>query len=154
VPVITVSGDPTLTRAQTLLFGHNARARIELGALETALLHRYPAAFAAYGKACRRGRLKPGDTWTWREATTRLAFCVVRESSVGATRLRYVQAALHRLARDYRLEGITSLAIAPLGSRFEWPEMQTLIALAFRGAALPVIVYRDYRPGVAADEPL
>lgn len=149
-----VSGDPLLTQAQALAFGHNARGRTELGRLETLLLNRYAAAFSIYRKQCRQGRVQPGTFWLWRESQPRLAFMVVRESSVSPTRLRHVQAAVLRLARDYFLEGITSLAIAPLGSPSEWPECRPILTQWLEPVALPVVVYERYLPDVRADEAL
>lgn len=147
-----VTGDPLLTELQTLAFGHNARARTELGALETRLLQRYPAPFAAYQKSCRADRVKAGSLWTWRESRPQLLFMVVRDTSVGATRLRYVQNILLKIARDYRLEGIHSLAIARLGNDFEWREIKTLIDLWLRRCPISIVVYETYQPGVKADE--
>lgn len=152
MPVLHVQGDPLLTQAQTLAFGHNARARSEWDALPSALLYAHPTAFAAYSKACRRARVRAGDFYIWRAGRPLLAFLVIRESAVGATRLRYVQSALLRIARDYRLEGIHTLAIAPLGSAAEWPEIRGLAVALFRRSALPVVIYDAYRPGVRADE--
>jgi hypothetical protein len=147
-----VSGDPLLTNAQVLAFGHNARGRIELGALETALLQAYPTAFAAYAKQCRSGRIKTGGYWLWRESKPMLMFMTVRESSVGAARLRYVQACVMKLAQQYRLDGIHSLALAPIGNRLEWREMLPILAYWLQSLALPVTVYTDYLPGVNADK--
>jgi len=152
MPITYVSGDPLLTRAQTLAFGHNARGRSELGALETALLHRYPAAFATYGKNCRSRRIKPGAFWTWRESQPHLAFLVVRETSVGATRVRFVESALMTLARDYRLHSLISLAIAPLATSLEWTVLKPVVDYWLRACPLPVTVYEQYVPGVAAEE--
>lgn len=152
MPITFVTGDPLLTQAQTLLFAHNARGRTELGALETALLHQYPPAFSAYGKACRSERVKAGDYWIWRESAPMLCFCVVRESSVGATRLRYVQGAIHKLARDYRLDSIKSLAIAPIGTRLEWTEIKTVMVGVLKASPLPIFLYEAYVPGQRADE--
>ena len=45
MPVSYVSGDPLLTCAQVLAFGHNARGRTEPGEFDTALMSRCPAAF-------------------------------------------------------------------------------------------------------------
>ncbi|MCA9904464.1 MAG: hypothetical protein KC547_11455, partial [Anaerolineae bacterium] len=50
----------------------------------------------------------------WREAQPWLGFMIVRESSVGPTRLRFVQQIALTLARDYQLDGIRSVAIASL----------------------------------------
>lgn len=149
--VRVVSGDPQLTRADFLAFGHNARGRLETTALEAALRRAYPAAFASYQKQCRQGRIVAGGYWAWRESRPRLLFMVVRESSVGATRLRHVQSVLFRLARDYRLEGIRSVAIAPLGSPHEWREAQRLVRSALGNSRLDVVLYTAYQPGVSAE---
>lgn len=154
MPLFYVSGDPLHTQAHVLAFGYNARGRTELGTFETQLSNRYPAAFSAYRKQCDAQRLKPGDYWVWRESKPALAFLVVRESSVGATRLRYVQSAAMNLGRDYRLEGFKSLAIAPLGSEHEWPEIKLVLQTWFGMAALPVVIYDTYLPGVTAEETL
>lgn len=152
MPLSLVTGDPLLTQAGYLAFGHNARGRAELGPLETALMQQYPAAFAAYQQRCRKGRMKAGEFWLWTETVPRLIFMVVRESSVGATRLRYVQSALLSLARDYPLHSIQSLALAPLGNAYEWPEVRLLVTRWLGNLSLPVTVYDEYRPGLRALE--
>jgi hypothetical protein len=152
MPLLAVSGDPLLTRAHTLAFGHNARGRTELGPLETLLLNRYPAAFAMYGRRCQSGRIVAGEYWIWRESQPCLAFLVVRNSSVSAARLRHVQMIALALARDYALAGIHSLALAPLAAGSEWPPVQLVLEESFARSALPVILYQSYRPGVQADE--
>ncbi len=152
MPIIYVSGDPLLTGAQFLAFGHNSRGRTELGALESAAMQRYPAAFSAYQKQCRRERIKTGTYWLWPESTPSLMFLAVRESSVGAVRLRFAQSVMLTLARDYGRENIHSLAIAPLGSKQEWPEIKKVIEQWLGQSALSVVVYEEYLPGVRADE--
>jgi len=151
MPISYVSGDPLLTRAQSLAFGHNAKGRTEMGALETLLLNRYPAAFATYGKNCRSGRIKAGALWTWRESRPNLTFLVIRETAVGATRLRFVESAIMTLARDYRQYNLTSLAIAPLANPLEWKAIRPVIDYWLRVCPLPVTVYEGYVPGVAGE---
>jgi hypothetical protein len=152
MPITYVSGDPLLTRAQTLAFGHNAKGRSELGTLETVLLNHYPPAFATYGKNCRSGRVKPGTFWTWRESKPFLMFLVVRETSVGATRLRFVEGAIMMLARDYRLHNLTSVAIAPLANELEWKALKPVVDYWLRACPLPVTIYERYQKGVAAED--
>lgn len=151
MPLTYLQGDPLLTQAQFLLIGHNARGRTEVGRLETQLLHRWPAAFATFHKQCRSGRIKPGTFWVWRESKPQLMFAVVRASSVGATRSRYVESVALLLARDYKREGIRSLAIAPLGDSQEWPAFRPLLEYWLGRSALDVLVYDTYLPGVAAE---
>ncbi|MBZ0297647.1 MAG: hypothetical protein K8L99_34135 [Anaerolineae bacterium] len=151
MPITYVSGDPLLTQQQILAFGHNAKGRTELGVLETQLLNLYPAPFATYGKQCRNERIKPGDLWLWRETQPMLGFMVIRESAVGATRLRHVEAVLLKMVRDYRLENIESVAFAPIGTREEWPALRPVVDYWLSSAPFPCVVYEQYLPGVAAE---
>jgi hypothetical protein len=151
MPIAYVTGDPVLTRAQTLVFGHNAKARTEVGVLEMRLFNLYPAAFATYRKQCANGRIKPGMIWLWRESQPFLAFMVIRASSVGSTRSRYVENGLLTLARDYQLYGLTSLAIAPLGSQEEWVGLRPLMDYWIGLCPLPVVVYERYEAGVQGE---
>ena len=142
-------GDPLRTPLPALAFDTNALGRVEVTPLHTALLDRYPAAFASFGKAARSGRLKAGQIWLWRESTPHLCFLIVRESPVGSTRVRYVDSAALTLARDYRLYGLSSLAIAPLGTTAEWPSLREVLARWLGPSSLPVRVYERSLP--AAD---
>ncbi len=151
MPLSFVTGDPLLTHCQILAFGHNAKGRTELGHLETVLHNLYPAAFATYGKQCRNDRIKTGTMWVWREGQPALGFMTVRESAVGATRLRYVESVLLTLVRDYRLQNIHSIAIAPLGSSEEWPALKPVLTYWLNQCPFPCVVYEQYLPGIAAE---
>ncbi len=147
-----VSGDPLLTQAQVLAFGHNRRGQIESGELESRLMYLYPAAFSSYARQCRRGRIASGEHWVWRESQPYLMFLTIRESSVGATRLRYVQSIAIEIARRHLLEGYNSLAVAPLGEPAEWPEIKLILESWLQQAKLRVIVYDEYQPDVQVNE--
>lgn len=151
MPIQYVSGDPLLTSAQVLAFGHNARGRLELGALETILHHHFPAAFSTYSKRCRAGKIKAGTLWLWRESRPMLGFMVVRDSPVGATRLRYVENVVLMLARDFQREAITSIAVAPFWDNLEWPTLKPVFDYWLGKAALACVVYERYLPGTAAE---
>lgn len=151
MPLTYIAGDPLLTKMQTLAFGTNAQGRTEVTPLADELHRLFPAAFATYRKQARAGRVQPGELWVWRESAPRLAFMVVRASAVGATRPRYVDAAALRLARDHRLEGITSVAIAPLGRDEEGPSIREALEMLLPLADLPVVAYTRYLPGVMGE---
>lgn len=151
MPLTYVSGDPLLTRQQVLAFGMNAAGRTETTPLAAALLARYPTAFASYGKLCRQGRIETGTIWYWRETQPALAFMVVRETAVGATRLRFADAVAMTLARDYPREGIRSMALAPLGAEHEAQDLKTTLERWLAKVALPLVFYEAYQPGVAAE---
>jgi hypothetical protein len=149
-----VSGDPLLTQADFLAFAHNARARTEMGPLETRLLRAYPAAFATYSKMARHKRISTGEYMMWRESAPKLIFMVLRQTAVGATRLRYVQDAAMKIIRDHRLEGIKRLAVAPLCDPVQWDEVKKVLVNWFNQTKLPVIIYDKYIPDEAAEETL
>ena len=86
-------------------------------------------------------RIKPGMLWMWREEKLNLMFLVVRESSVGMTRMRFVENIMMTIARDYTLYGLTSLAIAPLGSRDEWVLLRPVVEYWLKMCPLPISVY-------------
>jgi hypothetical protein len=151
MPLTYVSGDPLLTHCQTLGFGHNAAGRTEVGALATALLYRYPAAFAAYGRQCRGGKVKAGDVWLWPEGKQQLGFLAIRATAVGTTRMRYLEAALMTLARDYHLYGIRSLALADLSGELDWMAVKDITERWFAKSKLAVVVYEHYAPGVEGE---
>lgn len=153
MPIRFVSGDPLLTQQQTLAFGFNLRARSEITPLALAVERQWPTAFAAYRKQTKRGRIKAGDVWLWHDTTPKLAFWIVRESSVGATRPRFVYSAGLRTRRDYMLDGVQSLAIAPLGRDHESESIREALSLTLVNAPLDIIVYTDYIAGVFAEAP-
>ena len=130
-----------LTTAKTLAFGFNAQGRVEVSPLETRLYDAYPAAFAGFRKQCHGGRIKPGMLWLWPEVQQSLLFMVVRESSVGMTRVRYVENALMTMARDYPLYGLTSVALAPLGSGEEWELLRPVVRYWLEPSPLDVTIY-------------
>jgi hypothetical protein len=151
MPLTYVSGDPLLTNQPMLAIGSNAAGRTETSPLAMALLTRYPAAFASYGKLCHQGRIAPGTMWVWRETKPALAFMVVRETPVGASRLRYIDAVIMMLARDYMLDNICYIAIALLGAEHELDDIKGVLDRWLTKVLLPVIAYTGYQPGIAAE---
>ena len=141
MPITVVTGDPLATQAQTLAFGFNAKGRVEVSGFETRLYDAYPSAFASFRKQCNSGRIKPGMLWMWREIQINVLFLVVRESSVGMTRLRFVENTVMTIARDYPLYGLTSVAIAPLGSKEEWVLLRPVVDYWLKACPLDVTVY-------------
>ena len=76
---------------------------------------------------------------------------VVRETPVGAARLRYVDGVVMTLARDYRLDNIPGIAIAPLGADHENAAISEIITRWLAKTALSVTLYTAYQPGIAAE---
>jgi hypothetical protein len=141
MPLTLITGDPLTTDADVLAFGYNARGRNELDALIVQLQYRQPAAFSAYGKRTRAGKVKTGEIWVWREAKPALAFLAVRESSTGASRVRYVYGSLASLLRDAALSGWGSIAIAALAPPMEMPALMPVLREVCATTSVDVRVY-------------
>jgi hypothetical protein len=120
------------------------------------LRQQHPAAFAAYEQRCRKGRIRAGKHFLWLDSRPRLLFMAVRESAAGTTRLRYVQSVALTIARDFRMEGITSLAIAPPFNSDQdwmaWDEMKKVLEQWLGPSTLPVVIYDQIMHGIRADE--
>jgi len=79
--------------------------------------------------------------WSWSESLPRLLFLTVRESSVGATRLRYVEAALMTITREYYYYDLQSVALAPLTGKEDWPSMRPVVDYCLSACPLEIVVY-------------
>jgi hypothetical protein len=148
-----VRGDIFLTRAQTLAIGIDSSGRLGTSALFTALHDRCPVFVSECRKQGRAGILKPGAVWFWREAVPWVAGLVVRDTPQGATRLRYVDAAMLTLHRNREQEGLLSLAVMRLGDDTEWPAVRHIVETYLGQLGMPTVIYEDYLPGIAAEAP-
>lgn len=154
MPLIFVDGDPLLTQCQWLAIGHNARGRHETTPFMTEANATYPAPFGMYARQARKGKQQTGQWWSWSESQPRLLFLTVRDSNVGATRLRYVQHILIQIARDYTLYNWQSIAIAPLGNEYEQHDILQLMHQWLSRVTIPIVMYRSYIPNQFAEEGL
>lgn len=152
MPLKYVSGDPLLTKCEMLAIAHNAKGRTEVDALNQHLMQKFPTAFSSYVQRCRRNKQDGGDLFIWTQTKPQLVFLTVRDSSVGATRLRHMQKCLMTIARDYKHYNMKSLALVPIGNTHERPEIIPLYETWFNKITLPVIIYENYEAGLAADE--
>jgi hypothetical protein len=146
-----VQGDIFLTRAQVIATGIDAVGRLGASALHTALRDRCPVFVSECRKQGRAGTLTPGMVWIWREGVPWVAGMVVRETPQGATRLRYVEAAMLNLCKIQEREGLLSLAVMRLGDDAEWPAVRHIVEAYLDQLALPAVIYEEYLPGIAAE---
>jgi hypothetical protein len=149
--VESVRGDVFLTHMQVIGIGIDSAGRLGTSALYTALHDRCPVFVSECRKRGRAGALAPGSVWIWREAVPWVAGMVVRETPQGATRLRYVEAAMLNLYRSREQEGLLSLAVMRLGDDTEWPAVRRIVEAYLDQLELPAVIYEDYVPGIAAE---
>lgn len=147
-----VKGDIFQTRAQAIALGINAAGRSDSSELHVALQDRYPVFASEYRRRGRAGLLRPGTLWTWREGKPWIIGMAVQETPQGAARLRFVEAAMLSLLKNWQQEQLTALALMRLGTDAEWPQVREVVAHYLSQTALPVIVYEAYVPGIAAEK--
>ena len=154
MPLITVSGDPLLTNCQVVAFGYNARGQSESRAEQIRLYQTYPAIFSVFRRQARKGKIKSGIAWHWNETTPNFALWIIRESSFGATRIRYVQSIVMNFVRDYKLYNIRSLALIRPGTPIEYEELHPILEQWLDPLPIPIVLYETYESGIKADEAL
>jgi ribA/ribD-fused uncharacterized protein len=153
VTVRFVRGDIFLSQAQTLAHGCNARGRMGAGiALE--IRNRFPTMFEEYRRRCHRGELQPGTVYLEKGTSPWILNLITQDTTAGA-QLDHVERCVRWIAVDWEIEGITSVAMPRIGSGLgglPWEAVLPLIEELLGPLSLPVWVYDEYLPGVAADE--
>jgi hypothetical protein len=145
-----VRGDIFLTQTQAVAVGLSANGRLGVSPFQTTLHDRYPVFISECYRRGRVGTLPPGTVWFWREGQPWLVGMVVQETPQGAVRLRYVEAAMLNLYKNWDLEGLRSLALMRFGDDTEWPAVRTVIEDYLNRIPLSVVVYENHQPGVPA----
>lgn len=146
-----VQGDIFLTQAQAIAVGVSANGRLGVTPFHTVLHDRYPVFISDCNKRGRASALAPGAVWVWREAQPWLVGLVIQDTPQGAARLRYVETAMLNLYKDWEHERLRSLAMMRFGDDGEWPAVRAILEDYLGRITLPVIVYDQYQPGVAAE---
>jgi O-acetyl-ADP-ribose deacetylase (regulator of RNase III) len=158
-----VSGDILLSRAHVLAHGVAPGDHFDSG-LALALRERWPAMVKDFRHFCRVSRAAPGSLWTWGgPGGVRIVNLLTQApprtqgARPGGARVSYVHRALKALASEIERQGWSSVALPRLATgvgRLSWDDVRPLLERHLGGLGIPVIVYTEYRPGVAAPEPL
>lgn len=94
---------------------------------------RYPAMFAAYRLACRRGEIEPGSLWLWRSPDGKMVFnAAVKDDWKNPSRIEWVESCLNLLVRNCHSMGIKSLALPWLGAMNGWIPVEQIKAVTRR----------------------
>jgi len=139
-------GDIFVAEAQVIGIGLNAAGHSEVTPFFTALADRYPVFVSEYRRRGRAQTLTPGDLWLWRDSQPWLMGMIVRDIPQGATRLRYVEAAVLNLYKNWEIEGVRSLAIMRLAEGAEWLPARGILEYYLGNIPLPVMVFESYLP--------
>ncbi|MCD4685378.1 MAG: hypothetical protein K8S97_05540 [Anaerolineae bacterium] len=151
MPHTFVQGDILLTRAGAIAVGIDAAGRLGTDPIYTTIRDRYPVFVSECQRHGRADALLPGSLWVWREGTPWIIALVVRETPQGATRLRYVEAALLKLMQQWEQEQLSSVALLRLSTDEEWPQLRNVVGHYLDLMQREIVVYDQYLPGVDAE---
>lgn len=151
MPQSFVQGDIFLTRAGAVALGIDAAGRLGTDFITTALRDRFPVFVSECQRRGRVGTQPPGSIWVWREGTPWIIALIVRETPQGATRTRYVEAALLKLMQQWEQEQLRSVALLRLGTDEEWPQLREVAVHYLDLLQRDVVVYDHYLPRIAAE---
>ncbi len=146
-----VRGDIFLTRCQTIVLGLSANGQLDASEFHRALNDRYPVFVSDYRRRARADALIPGAIWIWSEARPWICAAILRETPHGTLRLRFVESVMLKLVQAWSTERLGSLALMRFDDGIDWSAARTIVDTFVTAAALPVIVYEDYLPSIAAE---
>lgn len=161
-----ISGDLLLSKADLIAHGVAPNDDFKNG-IARALREACPAMYKDFRHYCKLQHPKPGSLWLWQGVDPagrhlRFAALFTQEPASrggghgGRARTEYVNHALHELRKLVPKEQIRSVALPKLATgvgALEWEHVLPLIHAQLGGLGIPVYVYSDYKPGVAANEP-
>ncbi|MCC7061222.1 MAG: macro domain-containing protein [Planctomycetes bacterium] len=162
-----LSGDLLLSKAELIAHGVAPNDDWKQG-IARALREACPAMYKDFRHYCKQESPKPGTLWLWQgvDANGRhLRFCALftQEASshtgghAGPAHTEYVNHALHELKKLLEREKLQSIALPKIATGvggLEWQHVLPLIRAQLGELKIPVLVYADYKPGLAAEEPL
>jgi len=157
----SVSGDILQSSAQALAHGVAPGDHFNQG-LALALRQAYPAMAKDFRHYCQLEHPKPGEVWIWGGPDgKRIVSLLTQEpaktsqSHPGKATTHNVNVALRNLRRVAEEEAFTSLALPRLATGvggLAWEDVLELIERHLGDLPIPVYVYAQYQPDVAAGE--
>lgn len=162
-----LSGDLLLSKADLIAHGVAPHDDFKNG-LALALREACPAMYKDFRHWCKQQNPKPGSLWQWQGVDqtgrhVRIVALLTQEppgregGHAGGARTEYVNRALHELKKLVEREHIGCIALPRLATGvggLDWQHVLPLIQAQLGGLKIPVFVYADFKPGVAAAEPL
>ena len=139
-----VRGDLFRSSAQTITNPINCRG-VMGGGLALEFRHRFPEMFQDYVQRCRRGEVRIGKPYIWRNPTGRhvLNF-LTKDDWRNPSRLEYIEEGLRYLVGHCAEMGITSLAFPALGcglGGLEWRVVRPVMERELSRLGIPVEIF-------------
>lgn len=139
--VRVLHGDIFRSSTQTLTNPINCRG-VMGGGLALEFRNRFPVMYQDYVARCRRGEVKVGRPYVWRNpAEPSVLNFPTKDDWRDPSKLEYVEEGLRYLANHYREMGVVSLAMPALGcglGGLEWSKVRPLMERELSNLDIPV----------------
>ncbi|MDH4147322.1 MAG: macro domain-containing protein [Acidimicrobiia bacterium] len=157
-----LTGDVLRSSAAAVAHGVSPDDHFDQG-LALALRERWPAMYKDFRHYSHTSGPQPGGLWSWAGADGRRIVALFTQADVqqhgrrkATASVEHVNHSLRALRRLVEEEHIDSLALPRLATGvggLQWTEVEPLIEQRLGDLDIPVYVYAQYQPGVAAVEP-
>lgn len=160
-----VRGDILLSKAKAIAHSVAPNDDFKSG-LALQLRERFPAMYKDFRHWCKTEHPKPGEIWAWagvgQDGPLHIVALLCQEGAYGhgerpgPAHLEHVNHALKKLRAWLEAEQVESLALPRIATgvgRLAWSDVERVLEQHLAGAKLPVAVYAEFAPGVAAKEP-
>lgn len=142
-------GDIFQSKAQTVTATVNCVGIMGKG-LAKEFRQRFPDMYKEYAKICRKGELKKGSFYLYKNLHVQILCFPTKDNWKGPSKYEFIEEGLKTLKRDYKKLGIDSLAIPPLGcgiGGLEWSKVKELIIKYLSDLPIDIEVYEPLEIG-------
>ncbi len=156
-----VKGDILLTDAQAIAHGVAPNDHFDTG-LALSLRKNYPAMAKDFRHFCRLENPSAGEVWMWGTVNKARFFNLMTQEPArtvnahpGEATLQNVDHCLKNLEKMVKEEGITSLALPKLATRYgklDWDDVLPLINKRLGSLDIPIYIYSTFIEGEKAVE--
>lgn len=137
------------SNAQTLIATVNCVGIMGKG-LAKEFRQQYPEMFKEYSKACKRGELKKGYLFLYKDLFKWILCFPTKDNWKGSSKYEFIEEGLKAIKDNYSQWSIRSLAVPPLGcglGGLDWKVVKQLISKYLNDLPIEIIVYEPLEVG-------
>ena len=148
-------GDLFRSKAQTLVNAVNCVGVMGKG-LAKEFRDRWPGMFREYAAACRRGEVRSGKPFLYRERASQILCFPTKDHWKDPSRYELIEEGLRAIRDHYREWEIRSLALPALGcglGGLEWEKVRVLMEKHLKDLQIDIEVYAPSDADLMVDRP-
>lgn len=135
--------------AQTLMATVNCVGIMGKG-LAKEFRQKYPEMFKEYAKACKKGELRKGHLFLYKDLLKWILCFPTKDNWKGPSKYEFIEEGLKAVRENYSQWGITSLAVPPLGcglGGLKWDQVKQLIMKYLQDLPIEITVFEPLAVG-------